>query len=1120
MKMYVRNQFIDPNRGRRLVAPQMTEVNSALSGHRAAQAPMVERGFYSDSDSDGAKDSSRTKPNNRMVSAPSVLSAQPEKGSVFIGKEIAIDYDSNLDADHRLILSSSLALLKSRNSAVVLAVCSLHFYCGVIGPNSATTVRIAKAMVRVLRSRREIQFAVLTSIKSMVIEAPWMFSDYFQDFFIKSDDPLFNRTLKLDILTALCTKENSVALCKELQAYVKESSNGFVVISVQAVAKVAERNTSLLTTVINGLTTLLTCHRSGDVHSAAAVALRHLLQIGFSISAPGTTTVAANMDYLNEKEDKKRNKKQKRNKRKDSERVEEDHFMRYIRSQCEDVLKQAVRLMFVPENSLTAPIARANLVWLAGEYYHVFHLIAKDLLRLLAVDFKSEEPCTKKEILTLGVKYSMRCPGDAEMEDLMTYVLEMSRYDMSTDVRDLARLMTAMCGLASGDDTGNNLSGGGVVNADALEDLSQRAARIMLATKIPPKIVLNTGNSVSVAAMWNGSDSVSKMLFLIDSISALTGYIVPGYKGLSPWTELQPDPSVRDKVLGSSVDAMDRGYASGALDEKPWLSSNAGKRADDTNFYDDDNQSKDSGKNGRSRKFRERLKDSSSESNTSSSDASDSESNSNSSDSSQRTSHQQSQHGGNRHIMDTRSSSSSDSSSISGSSSGESSDESLPRKAARESRGYKKSTKVAASAADMDAISGGVARRSAVRKVVNSASSVSALPAFGNNGKNVHSDGSLSLLGDIYGPSTAVNANIPLTLQENSAVQMSESPFAGRSGASSNHLSYLTAPYDPDPYTILSPSLPPNNTDSSILAQILDSFPAIQVDAESPTKIMVSPSVPHANALSSIGMSEIKSAPKLLLNPDLSSGLSVTLEFRHGVRTSIIQGTGAKCAILTFKNCGHDYAIRRVKLGFPREIKCTVIDEIPLLAPDALFVVPIEIMTSGLTSTSIKFDVRCDRGTYKGSLALDAWDAITPVGSTVALFEDTRKQLRGFSESLATGCKVSASGSSQRILELAVSKLRHVADMYALPIEDNIARLCGSCVPKSRVGSIKELTVLVTLAIERFVTTFYYFLFVHSYSAASLYSSSPGCISIMVNCDDSVMNSALTTFLKKSLMIL
>ena len=45
--------------------------------------------------------------------------------------ELNDDEDSDLNEDHKLLLDSSLALLKSRNSAVVLAACSLHYHCGV-----------------------------------------------------------------------------------------------------------------------------------------------------------------------------------------------------------------------------------------------------------------------------------------------------------------------------------------------------------------------------------------------------------------------------------------------------------------------------------------------------------------------------------------------------------------------------------------------------------------------------------------------------------------------------------------------------------------------------------------------------------------------------------------------------------------------------------------------------------------------------------------------------------------------------------------------------------------------------------------------------------------------------
>jgi AP-3 complex subunit beta len=98
---------------------------------------------------------------------------------------------SNLDPDHRLILRSCIPLLKSRNSAVVLAVASIHFYCG--GRGSAADVQIGKALVRILRNQREIQYVLLSSIVTMAQERPAMFKPYLADFYVKSSDPVFNK---------------------------------------------------------------------------------------------------------------------------------------------------------------------------------------------------------------------------------------------------------------------------------------------------------------------------------------------------------------------------------------------------------------------------------------------------------------------------------------------------------------------------------------------------------------------------------------------------------------------------------------------------------------------------------------------------------------------------------------------------------------------------------------------------------------------------------------------------------------------------------------------------------------------------------------------------------------
>lgn len=125
---------------------------------------------------------------NGLSSEDLFVPHRTEQGSIFQGREA--DIEGDLDPDHRLLLRSVLPLLKSRNSAVVLNVASLCFYCG--GRNS-TLLQVAKSLVRILRNRREMQYIVLTAIHGMACECPQMFQTYLSDFFVKSADASFNK---------------------------------------------------------------------------------------------------------------------------------------------------------------------------------------------------------------------------------------------------------------------------------------------------------------------------------------------------------------------------------------------------------------------------------------------------------------------------------------------------------------------------------------------------------------------------------------------------------------------------------------------------------------------------------------------------------------------------------------------------------------------------------------------------------------------------------------------------------------------------------------------------------------------------------------------------------------
>lgn len=958
MQRYVRSQFTDPHRrggsssSRSKIASHVSDslsISSSATNVVSANASKtvkkpnkgMQKGFYSDDDdSDSSEDGGPI--HSSAVSKPTLASALvPQQGSVFMGKDIVIEYDSMLDADHRLILSSSLALLKSRNSAVVLAVCALHFHCGVMDAQSPTPSRIAKAMVRIMKSRREIQYSVLANIKLMALEAPWMFQPFVQDFFVKSTDPLFNRLLKLDILTAICDKENSTSILKELQAYIKDNNNTFILASINAVAKVLEVNQDNLGHGVSGLLDVLICHSDGSVHAACATALRHLLQLGLVNSQAAAQAAAALVSQAEALDGGRRRDSDKKSSRKHSKRsaerepdenAEEASRMRQLYKSYVSIMQQAVRRVFVADNKITNPVARANLIWLAGEYYSEFLEIAKDLLRLLAQSFCDEATTVKVQILNLAVKYSIHCVGDEEMESLMTYVLELSRYDVSIEVRDLARLMTAVCGLAAGEEEGSGQQQP-KVDAEALEDLAGRAAKILLATKLPPAFVQNSTYSISASAAWEADGSDTKTLFLMGSVSAMTGYTSPGYVVLPPWSDKQPDSSVRDQ--GAAAVAAQVGGADGKGGDTVFTNkfTPAMSALDVASFYDDDDkEEKKKAAKRQASKGSKRRGSSSSSSSSSSRSTSESSSSESSSDS--------------ESSSGSSSSSSSDSDSSSSASSSDSSsdsDSSRDSRSGRHRRGAQPGhvapvTAMMMTASDLAAVdAGAVQKRGIVQRVVRNRPQPSSGAASG---------GSLLDLPSNAEPSSQhLSSHSPMGMD---LLDMGGSAGGGRGGdlldpMPTHYTAYGASPMQhqsPEAPRVVaasstpSPHLPPAS-DNALLAQILESFPnaaALSNDSSSPAPVargsmpamtaqqqpvvpVVAPS--RAPSHEAVVVGEVLGAARQILNPDLCSGLSVTLAFRHGSSSAsssssprAVLAAGGKSVVMRVENRGRDYPIR------------------------------------------------------------------------------------------------------------------------------------------------------------------------------------------------------------------
>ena len=134
---YCRTQFTDPTPGMeaamRLQAKQRSKSAAAGSIGKTVKRRVVKRAFYSDEEDESDEEE---------VEIGFEGGVDEEEPSKVLTKDSEVD----IDHDHRLLLRSSLPLLKSRNASVVVGVVTLHYYCG--SQNSGINLQMGKALVR------------------------------------------------------------------------------------------------------------------------------------------------------------------------------------------------------------------------------------------------------------------------------------------------------------------------------------------------------------------------------------------------------------------------------------------------------------------------------------------------------------------------------------------------------------------------------------------------------------------------------------------------------------------------------------------------------------------------------------------------------------------------------------------------------------------------------------------------------------------------------------------------------------------------------------------------------------------------------------------------------------
>eukprot|EP00049_Salpingoeca_infusionum_P018335 m.356755 g.356755 ORF g.356755 m.356755 type:complete len:885 (-) comp17622_c0_seq1:169-2823(-) len=285
-----------------------------------------------------------------------------------------------MDPDFRLFLRSMTPLLHSRNAGVVLAVTQAYHH---LAPNAEVKLVVAP-LVALLSRQRETQFAVLTTIASMVQTRTDVFAKFLREFFVRYNDPLFVKLLKLEILTVLANEANISSILREFQEYVKYPEKKFVTQTIQCIGRCASALSNVTESCLTGLMGLMS-HGDEIVVAESVVIIKKLLQLD-----PGSHT---------------------------------------------DIIKMMSRLAI----TIQVPMARASILWIIGEYSEHVPQIAPDVLRQMAKTFAQEENIVKLQIINLAAKLYLTNSKQTKL--LCNYVLSLAKYDQNYDIRDRARMV-------------------------------------------------------------------------------------------------------------------------------------------------------------------------------------------------------------------------------------------------------------------------------------------------------------------------------------------------------------------------------------------------------------------------------------------------------------------------------------------------------------------------------------------------------------------------------------------------------------------------------------------------------------------------------------------------------
>ncbi|KZS92350.1 hypothetical protein SISNIDRAFT_478931 [Sistotremastrum niveocremeum HHB9708] len=314
-------------------------------------------------------------------------------------KPEASENDREMDPDLSLLLSSISPLFYSRNPATILA--AVRSYHSLTLPSSHSI--LVEPLLTVLHAGTQATSAVLSYIRILSHENPGLWSSRWKSFVARSTDSPSIKRNKVGILLRLTTPENVTTIIHELSDYLEDTDEELIKAAVHTIGQCALKVPEAMDACVSALLNFL--HSDNQVTTAAAIqVLKSLIQIRISSDV--------------------------------------------AKGQSLEIIADLARRY----EKFTHSASRSCILWLAGQYGCEggdLAVWAPDLLRKSVKAFPNEKTPVKLQTLNLASKLLINaCIINSVYQPallvLSRYALSLARYDRSVDVRDRARMLSAL----------------------------------------------------------------------------------------------------------------------------------------------------------------------------------------------------------------------------------------------------------------------------------------------------------------------------------------------------------------------------------------------------------------------------------------------------------------------------------------------------------------------------------------------------------------------------------------------------------------------------------------------------------------------------------------------------